>query len=109
MRSMHSSVAAIRGARVSARFVRSSARHRQRQLGLQRSDLTRLLQAGHAQPLAPTASLVDRLHARHGMVVAERPTRAVAPLRRNAVVCWATGPVALSRRPRPYRAAPWRG
>jgi len=109
MRLMHSSVAAIKGARVSARFVRPSARHRQRQLGLQRSDLTRPVPAAHSRPPSPTASLVERLHGRHGMVVAAPPTHAVAPLRRTTAVRWATGPVALSRRPRPYRAAPWRG
>jgi hypothetical protein len=106
---MHSSVAAIRGARVSARFVRPSARHRQRQLGLQRADLTRPAAAPRVRPASPTASLVERLRARRGMVVAGPPTGGLAPLGHRVIYRWSTGPVALSRRPRPYRAAPWRG
>jgi len=102
---MHSSVAAIRGARVSARFVRPSARHRQRQLGLRRADLTR----PPVRPASPTGSLVARLRARDGMVVVGPPAGRAAPLGRRAIFRWSTGPVALSRRPRPYRAAPWRG
>jgi len=109
MRAMYSSVAAIRGARVGARFVRPSARHRQRQLGLQRPDLIRAAAAVRARPVSPTTALVDRLHGRDGMVVAAPPIGAVAPLRQRAAIRWATGPVALSRRPRPYRAAPWHG
>ncbi|MFI5262736.1 MAG: hypothetical protein ACHQZR_09315 [Candidatus Limnocylindrales bacterium] len=106
---MHSSVAAIRGARVSARFVRPSARHRQRQLGLQRPDLTRAAASALVHPVAPTAALVDRLHGRHGMVVAAPRSGGPAPLDRRASFHWATGPLTLLRRPRPYRAAPWRG
>jgi len=105
---MHSSVAAIRGATASARFILPADRQRRRRLGLHRADRLRPMRLAPVARSWAGASPVARLHARHGLAVAARPTGPVAPLARPAWR-WTSGRASLPHRMGSYHEAPWRG
>jgi hypothetical protein len=104
---MQNSVAAIRAARVTARFVLPPAQQRERHLGLHRLAFTPLRHAPTGR-LGTSASLRGALTAN---TLVPAPARRVAssPLRLASRMTWSHGGGVQVRRSPTRRATPWRG
>lgn len=106
---MHNSVAAIRAARVTARFVLPATHHRQRQLGLHRFAFIPVQKTGSSSLLDGRSSLRAALAIRGGLVPAPDRRLATSPLRAAPRMTWSHGGGVQARRSPSRRATPWRG
>jgi hypothetical protein len=103
---MHNSVAAIRAAHPRTSFVRPSARHRERRLGLLGGALPRLMAV--RRQARRGSSAWRALHV--SQLVPARPrTPDRSPLRRHPRFTWTRPGAGLERRSTTRDAAPWRG
>jgi hypothetical protein len=105
---MQNSVAAIRAARVTARFVLPPAQQRERHLGLHRLAFTPVRQAP-AGERGTRRSLRGIFGASGGLVPAPIRRVATSPLRRAPQMTWSHGGGVEARRSPSRRATPWRG
>ena len=102
------SIVALLGARTHARFILPVARHRRLLLGLRG---TAAMQATGALGSRPggTRPTVRALRATRTYVPVGRPSRGLAPLRREPRMSWQGTETAGARATRTAIAAPWRG
>jgi hypothetical protein len=103
---MHNSVAAIRAARVTARFVLPAANQRQRTLGLHRVAFTPVRQGSGR---LGRGSLEAALGIGSGLVPAPVRRVVTSPLRPAPRMTWSHGGGVQARRSPSRRATPWRG
>jgi hypothetical protein len=106
MRTMHNSVAAIRAAHPRTSFVRPSARHRERRLGLLGGALPRLMVV--RRPARRGSSAWRALHVSQ-LVPASGAAQASSPLRTHPRFTWTRPGAGAERRSTTRDAAPWRG